>query len=74
MSTLHAVRRERQGLRIVQAKTVMPMIGPLLDAWEGANNDLKSSIREEEPELADYLDKIASAMESAPLAEDTDLA
>jgi hypothetical protein len=72
MSTLHAVRRERQGLRIVQAKKVMPMVGPLLDAWEGTPNDLKADIREAAPELAMTLEAIADIMENAPLAEETD--
>ena len=72
MSTLHAVKRERQGLRIVQAKVVMPLVGPLLDAWEGVPNDVKCT--GELGILAHYLDKIAAAMENAPLAEDTDFA
>lgn len=63
MSSLHAIRTERRGLRIMQAKTVMPLIGPLLDAWEGASNDFKSSLRQDEPVLCDYLDKISTAME-----------
>lgn len=65
MSTLHAVRNERRDLRIMQAKSVMPMIGPLIDAWDGASNDLKDAIRDEEPTLAEYLDKIAEEMESS---------
>lgn len=63
MSSLHAVRSERRGLRIVQAKAVMPLIGPLLDAWEGVSNDVKSSLREDEPRLCKFLDEINAAME-----------
>lgn len=63
--SLHAIRRERQGLRIVQARAVMPLIGPLLDAWEGIPNDAKDAMREDEPVLCEYLDRIAAAMEGS---------
>lgn len=69
MNSLHAVRRERQGLRIVQSKAVMPLIGPLLDAWEGIANDAKDVLREEQPALCDYLDRISAAMEKGLCAE-----
>jgi hypothetical protein len=72
MSTLHAVRRERRGLRIAQSKAVMPLIGPLLDAWEGAPNELKSLVEEHAGGLYEYLQKVAGAMEEAPLATDAD--
>mgnify|MGYP001603130379 CR=1 FL=1 len=65
MSSLHAIRSERQGLRIVQSKAVMPLIGPMLDAWDGMPNDLKAEIREAEPALCDYLDQINAAMEAS---------
>lgn len=65
MSTLHAIKRDRQGARIIQAKAVMPLIGPLLDAWEGIPNDTKGALREDEPMLCDYLDRINAAMESS---------
>jgi len=69
-SSLHAVRSERKGLRIAQSKAVMPLIGPLLDAWEGVPNDSKGAMREGEPALCDHLDKINAAMEDAPAAMD----
>lgn len=69
-NSLHAVRSERKGLRIAQSKAVMPLIGPLLDAWEGVPNDSKGAMREGEPALCDHLDKINSAMEDALAATD----
>lgn len=48
--------------RAIQAKQVMPLIGPLLDAWDDLSNDTKSVIREESPTLCDYLDKLDQAM------------
>jgi len=56
------LRGERRA-RAAQTKAVMPLIGPLLDAWEHSNNDVKSAICEEEPLLAEYLNRIATAME-----------
>ena len=35
------INRERQRRRQRQAKAVMPMIGPLLDAWDDLPNDVK---------------------------------
>lgn len=72
MSTLHEVRRERNGLRVAQFKAVMLLIGPLLDAWEGVPNDLKSLIEEQAVSLHQYLEKIACAMETASLATGAD--
>lgn len=34
------IDRELDSLRVEQAKKVMPMIGPLLDAWDGLPNDV----------------------------------
>jgi len=65
-SSLHGVRREVKGLRIAQSKAVMPLIGPLLDAWDGVPNDSKGAMREDAPVLCEYLDKINAAMEDAP--------
>lgn len=49
-------------LRKKQAERVMPLIGPLLDAWDNTDNDTKSTLRAEYPVLCDYLDKIESGM------------
>lgn len=56
------IEKERQALRDAQAKSVMPLIGGLLDAWEGLPNDLKGQI-EEASVLGEYLDSIENAME-----------
>jgi hypothetical protein len=52
---------ERDRLRTAQAEAVMPLIGPLLDAWEGCSQ----SVREEHPELDKQLRRINRAMEDA---------
>jgi hypothetical protein len=54
----NSVEQELARLRDAQSEAVMPMIGPLLDAWENADLD-------EEPELAKWLASINRAMESA---------
>lgn len=53
---------EIASLRRAQARRVMPLIGPLLDAWENTDNDTKSTLRSEYPVLCDYLDKIEAGM------------
>jgi hypothetical protein len=52
---------ERDRLRAAQAKAVMPLIGPLLDAWECGSQSLRS----EHPELDKHLRRINRAMEDA---------
>jgi len=54
---------EIERLRKAQAKAVMPLIGPLLDAWEGLPNDFKGA--EEFEELNEQLEAINAAMEDA---------
>ena len=56
-------RIEREQLRAEQARAVMPLIGQLLDAWEGVPNDLKGEIEEGATDLAEALDSIRDAME-----------
>lgn len=51
----------RELLRAAQAKAVMPLIGPLLDAWECCSQD----VRGEHPELDKQLRRINRAMEDA---------
>lgn len=67
MSTLPAdpSDNERKQLRKAQMRAVMPLIGPLLDAWEAVPNDLKGEIEEGATELAEALDSIDDAMENA---------
>jgi hypothetical protein len=50
-------------LRKAQAKAVMPLIGPLLDAFEGLPNDLK--LDEGLGDLVEALQAIETAMEDA---------
>ncbi|MBK5958065.1 hypothetical protein CCR97_08020 [Rhodoplanes elegans] len=54
---------ERAALRAEQAARVMPLIGPLLDAWDGLPNDIRSLVRDEHPELGTHLNQIAAAVE-----------
>lgn len=57
---------ERERLRKAQADAVMPLIGPLLDAWEHATMlDSGHTFSEECSELDSYLRAINSAMENA---------
>ena len=48
-------------LRAAQAHAVMPLIGPLLDAWEGCSQNVRS----EHPELDKQLRRINRAMEDS---------
>jgi hypothetical protein len=56
--------RERLEARRRQRRTVMDLIGPLLDAWEDIPNDIKSDLREHCTPLCHYLDRINEAMEN----------
>jgi hypothetical protein len=58
--------REFEALRKEQAGRVMPLIGPLLDAWEQVSGDLRSYIEEDNPQLAKSLDAINAAVEIEP--------
>lgn len=57
--------KEIERLRKAQAKAVMPLIGPLLDAFEGLPNDFRSEMEEHAESLVQYLTDIESAMENA---------
>ena len=59
------MKRERDRLALVreQERKVMPMIGPLMDAWEGCPNDLRSDMEVACPQLHEWLNKIAEAVE-----------
>jgi len=60
---------EREVLRAEQAAAVMPQIGPLLDAFEGLNNDTLCLLRDEAPGLLNALRAINRSMEDcAPVA------
>jgi hypothetical protein len=59
------VAEERDRLRAAQAAAVMPLIGPLLDAWEGADHDAL----EDQTELVKQIQAINFAMETAGESE-----
>ena len=48
-------------LRKAQAREVMPLIGPLLDSWNGLPNDMKDELEE----LGSHIQAIEYAMENA---------
>lgn len=52
---------ERDRIRAAQITAVMPLIGPLLDAWEQADREVMA----DEPELVRWLNAINTAMETA---------
>jgi len=52
---------ERARLRKKQAEAVIPMIGPLLEAWDALPNDVKSDPELER--LSRHIEKVDSAME-----------
>jgi hypothetical protein len=56
-----SIGSERKRLRAAQAEAVMPLVGPLLDAYEGCSQ----SVRSEHPELDKQLRRINRAMEDA---------
>lgn len=62
-SAAGAMGAEREHLRAEQSASVMPQIGPLLDAWEGIDNDTKGLIREQAPDLSRLLGLIGRAMD-----------
>jgi hypothetical protein len=56
-----SVDADRNRLRAAQAEAVMPLIGPLLDAWACCSQ----ACREELPELDKHLRQLNRAMEDA---------
>ena len=54
---------EVERLRKAQSRIVMPMIGPLLDAWEQLPNDV--SQMDELAALKNHIEQIWNAMETA---------
>lgn len=61
--TSDPVSKELEQLRRKQMRAVMPLVGPLLDAWDDVPNDLKGEIEEGATDLAEALDSIRDAME-----------
>ena len=66
---MNAVEKERDQLRKAQTKAVMPMIGPLLDAWDDVPSDLRDYMKEQCPQLGCWLDDISAAMEFSRISE-----
>ena len=58
-----AIGRERANGRRRQTHKVMPLIGPLLDAWDGTPNDIKSD--EGIANVREIIAQIDAAMEDA---------
>ena len=56
------MKGEVERLRAAQAKEVMPLIGPLLDAWEMLDNGTRSDLEIDAPNLCEALDRIATAV------------
>lgn len=59
---MDTIEREVRRERAAQTRRVMPMIGGLVDAWDGLSNDFKADVREESQTLANYLDRISAAV------------
>lgn len=51
-------------LRKDQAKRVMPLIGPLMDAWDGMPNDVKDYLEEQAERFTMAMHEIIEQMES----------
>jgi hypothetical protein len=56
-------------LRREQAKRVMPLIGPLIDAWDSLPNDVKWLIEEQAERLTLAIHEIMEAVEGHHYAE-----
>lgn len=53
---------EMAELRRRQVASVMPLIGPLLDAWDGMPNDLKYDLEDGAPDLVRIMRSINAVM------------
>lgn len=49
-------------LREAQARAVMPLIGPLIDAWDYMETDEKEQLSAVCPDLAEAIENIREAM------------
>ena len=58
-----AACEERADARRAQAEQVMPLIGPLLDAWEGTDLSFRSDLCDQYKALHDALQSIVRAVE-----------
>lgn len=55
--------QERHAARRQQSLRVMPLIGPLLDAWEGTDLSFRSDMCDQYRTLHDALQNISKAVE-----------
>lgn len=55
--------RDDDELRAAQARAVMPLIGPLIDAWEAVCPSDQAEIDDISPSLVVHLDAIRDAMD-----------
>ena len=67
---MSAVEKERDQLRKAQADAVMPMVGPMIDAWLDVPNDVRDYMKEQCPTLGCWLDDISAALEFAGISEE----
>lgn len=59
------IAKELESLRKKQAKRVMPLIGPLLDAFDQLPGDIRTGLEEDASEFVECLNKVLDAMEAA---------
>lgn len=62
MTAPRSHEEEISRLQAKQSEAVMPLIGPLLDAWEGTPNDVKGYLKEHASSLHHWLSNIDGAM------------
>lgn len=55
-----------------QASRVMPLIGPLIDAWDGLSNDFTQEIGMESPALVDVMRCLHTAIQEPPIEVTSD--
>ena len=49
--------------RAQQINAVMPLVGPLVDAWEDFPNDLRGMIEEEAPAFYELMNNLAKVVD-----------
>ena len=57
------IKCEQEALRTDDFKLLMPLISPLVDAFDGMTNDFRSMMRIDEPNLLKALEEISRAIE-----------
>jgi len=59
------IEKGLQKLRQQQAARVMPIVGSLLDAWDGTSNDEKGTMEQDFPHLCELLRALNTAVEQS---------